>query len=237
VYTAGAGIQSNVPTSSDAIYQVNAFVPISMIQYLQDQGYQGQVVTFGSYFEIGNSLVQKPYTEAEYLTNDNAVPNNYCISKRLLSQYISQKLPHLPFSLTHLVLPNIYGVGENETRIIPYLVASIEKGTPINLSSGTQQRQFLHVRDVVQAIVQVLAEPRAGVFNLGSADVLPIRELVQLVLGEAGGRQVPEVQFGTIAKKDAGMQFLALDATKATQDLNWKPSVHLQQGIREYFSN
>ena len=235
IFTAGAGIQSNVPTSSDAIYEVNAFLPIRMIQFLQDQGFGGQVITFGSYFEIGNSLEAEAYSEEAYITNANAVPNNYCISKRLLTQYISQKLPQLAFSLTHFVLPNIYGVGENEARIIPYLVASIEQNLPISLTSGTQRRQFLHVRDVAAAVVGVLERPAAGIFNLGSQDVLSIRELVQLVMDQASGKALPEVSFGTVAKKDAGMQFLALNDEKARRELGWRPVVRLQEGIREYF--
>ncbi len=235
IYTAGAGIQSNIPTSNEMIYHVNAFLPINLIQYLQDKEFEGHIITFGSYFEIGNSLVEKFYTEEEYITNDNSVPNNYCISKRLLSQYINQKIRGLAFHLTHFVLPNIYGVGENNTRIIPYLVESIKTKKPINLSSGTQKRQFLHVRDVASVVQQVVEQPKTGIYNLGDSSVLSIKELVQIVLDETADKEGLEINFGSITKRDVGMQFLALNTEKVEKELNWKASVSLLQGIREYF--
>ncbi len=235
IYTAGAGIQSNVPASNDAVFQVNAFLPVSLIQYLQDNKYEGQVITFGSYFEIGNSPAEKFYTEAEYLNNDNKVPNNYCISKRLLSQYISQKMDSLPFPLTHFVLPNIYGVGENEARIIPYLVESIKSKKPLHLSSGTQKRQFLHARDAAMLIERTVHQPQAGIYNLGDKNIVSIRELVNIVVAEAQDKTGIEINFGTLSKGDAGMQFLALDTSKAEKELGWATSTTLLQGIREYF--
>lgn len=237
IYTAGAGIQSNVPVSNEMIYYVNAFLPINLIQYLQDKEYKGHVITFGSYFEIGNSLVEKFYTEEEFVTNNNSVPNNYCIAKRLLSQYINQKIRGLDLHLTHFVLPNIYGVGENPTRIIPYLVESLKNRKPVNLSSGTQKRQFLHVRDVACVIQKVIEQPKTGIYNLGDTNVLSIKELVQLVLGEITEKEGIDINFGSITKRDVGMQFLALDSKKVENDLNWKPSVGLLDGIREYFQN
>jgi nucleoside-diphosphate-sugar epimerase len=235
IYTAGAGIQSNVPTSNDLIYHVNAFLPINLIQYLQDKEYKGHVITFGSYFEIGNSLIEKFYTEEEYITNNNTVPNNYCISKRLLSQYISQKVNGLDFYLTHFVLPNIYGVGENTTRIIPYLVESIKNKKPIHLSSGTQKRQFLHARDAASIIQKVVDEPKSGIYNLGDSNVLSIKDVVHMVVDEVPDKEGLDINFGTITKRDVGMQFLALDPNKVERELNWKASISLVEGIREYF--
>ena len=234
IYTAGAGIQSNIPASADAIFQVNAFLPISLIQYLQDNKYEGQVITFGSYFEIGNSAEDKFYTEEEYVTNANRVPNNYCLSKRLLSQYISQKISGLPFSLTHFVLPNIYGVGENPARLIPYLVESIKSKKPLHLSSGTQQRQFLHARDAAAMIEKVVHEPKVGIYNLGEKNVISIKELVNIVVAEMPDHKGIEINFGSLSKGDAGMQFLALDTSKAEKELGWNASISLREGIREY---
>ncbi len=235
IYTAGAGIQAGVSTATDVIYGVNAFLPISLLQYLHDKDYKGHVITFGSYFEIGNSPVEKFYTEEEYLTHNNQVPNNYCISKRLLSQYISQKINGIPYQLTHFVLPNIYGVGENEARIIPYLVESIKNKKPLHLSSGTQKRQYLHVKDVAAMIEKAVVQPITGIYNLADANVISVREIVQLVVAETGIKEGLEINFGAITKRDAEMQFLALDAKKAEKELGWNASVSLIEGIREYF--
>ncbi|MDQ3534464.1 MAG: NAD(P)-dependent oxidoreductase, partial [Bacteroidota bacterium] len=175
------------------------------------------------------------YTEEEYISNNNPVPNNYCISKRLLSEYVNQKINRTNFVITHLVLPNVYGVGENDSRIIPYVVESIKKKKPISLSSGTQIRQYLHVKDVADVVKKIIDQPRSGIYNLGNRDILSIRELVQLIISETTNNQSINIEFGRNMHKDVFMQFLALNIDKVENELNWKASVSLQEGIREYF--
>jgi nucleoside-diphosphate-sugar epimerase len=235
IYTAGAGTQQTIPTTNELIYQLNAFVPISLVQYLEDKEYKGHVITFGSYFEIGNTLVKKYHTEEDYISNNNPLPNNYCISKRLLSAYVNQKIDRTGFLFTHFVLPNVYGVGENCNRIIPYVVENIKMKKPISLSNGTQVRQFLHVKDVARAVQKTIDQPKSGIYNIANRDVLSIRELVQLIIGETTSSESLDIKFGNVTHKDVFMQFLALNVDKVESDLNWTASVSLRDGIQEYF--
>lgn len=236
IYTAGAGTQQTIPTTNELIYQLNAFLPINLIQYLEDKEYKGHVITFGSYFEIGDSLVKKFHTEADYISNNNPLPNNYCISKRLLSVYVNQKINRTNFLFTHFVLPNVYGVGENSNRIIPYVVENIKMKKPISLSNGTQVRQFLHVKDVARAVQKIIDQPKSGIYNIANRDVLSIRELVQMIINETTNNESLDIKFGQNMHKDVFMQFLALNVDKVENELNWKASVSLHEGIQEYFT-
>ena len=51
IYCAGAGIQPGSEAQWSFQEQVNALEPIKLIEKLEREGYGGQVITFGSYFE------------------------------------------------------------------------------------------------------------------------------------------------------------------------------------------
>ncbi len=69
--------------------------------------------------------------------------------------------------------------------VIPRFVSQALKGEPLVVhGSGTQSRCFLHVKDVVQALLKLVEHPQAvgNVFNLGSQEEVTIAELARRVI-------------------------------------------------------
>lgn len=69
--------------------------------------------------------------------------------------------------------------------VIPRFVSHALKGEPLVVhGSGKQSRCFLHVKDVVNALVKLMEHPRAvgDVFNLGSQEEVTIEELARRVI-------------------------------------------------------
>ncbi|RZK27755.1 MAG: NAD-dependent epimerase/dehydratase family protein, partial [Hymenobacter sp.] len=144
IYCAAAGVQANSQIETALIYEVNAFLPIRIITYLNDNGFAGKWLSFGSYFEVGNNNHEKAFTEEQVVASGLAVPNHYCSSKRLLTKFISNQL--FAIKAFHFILPTIYGAAESPTRLIPYIVSALKEDRPIQLSAGTQVRQYLHCK-------------------------------------------------------------------------------------------
>ncbi|MCG8320866.1 MAG: NAD(P)-dependent oxidoreductase [Cytophagales bacterium] len=232
VYCAGAGVQSNKKYPKNIIYEVNAFEPIRIINLLNETGYSGKFISFGSYFEIGDYPYERPLAEEEVLLSAYPVPNDYCLSKRVFSRYI-QNQTDFSFDSLHFILPNIYGYGENENRLIPYLVRSITNGEKLALSSGVQIRQYLHVDDIARAVTTGLGNEIKGVFNLGSHEIISIKQLVAEVV-KVSGEQV-EAEFGAVNQRDQGMKYLALNFERAADTLKFHPEISLEEGIKGYF--
>ncbi len=232
IYCAGAGVQSNKKYPKNIIYEVNAFEPIRIMNQLGEVDYAGKFVSFGSYFEIGNYPLEQPLTEEKVLLSEYPVPNDYCLSKRVFSRFI-QNESSVNFRYLHFILPNIYGYGENENRLIPYLAASIKKGVELSLSSGIQVRQYLHVADIASVVADNLENDITGTFNLGSREIISVKQLVGEVIKISGEEVRP--QFGAISQRDQGMKYLALDFEKASNTLNFEPEISLQEGIKGYF--
>jgi UDP-glucose 4-epimerase len=64
--------------------------------------------------------------------------------------------------------------------VLPNFVQSALLGKPITVfGDGTQSRSFTHVKDVVDALTKLMAEPKAegDVFNVGNDHEITIKEL------------------------------------------------------------
>ncbi|HEX9780143.1 MAG TPA: GDP-mannose 4,6-dehydratase [bacterium] len=73
--------------------------------------------------------------------------------------------------------------------VIPRFVARALAGEPLQVhGDGGQSRCFLHVRDLVEALLELIEHPRAvgQVFNIGSQEEVTIEELAQRVIRATG---------------------------------------------------
>lgn len=235
----GAGVQPNHSANVEDIFEINAFEPIRLLSYLSLNGFSGKVITFGSYFEIGENSVEKNYGEVEL---EEVLPtplNDYCVSKRLLTRFIGNFLQKNPIQLFHFILPNIYGKTENSNRLIPYVVSSLKKGSNIALSNGDQKRQYVHIQDIVSLINNLLEEEavKSGIFCLSAKKAVSVREIVKkcVRIALAKGYSAGEIKFNETKKRDEGAKYLGLDSSKAERELNWSPKITLEDGIDSYF--
>ena len=234
VFCAGAGIQPKHNDSNALIYELNAFEPIRLINRLRAEGYKGQLITFGSYFELGNGSFTTPQTEEQLINHNNPLPNSYCEAKRILTRYVSS-LSHveMPFKLLHLILTNVYGVGENDDRLLPYLARCFSEGNEVKLSAGTQVRQYTHVRDIAQLVLSPETPELSGIYNFTDPKAISVKQLV-LKMADMAGFPHDMLRFAEIAKRDSTMSFLALSARKMEAMVSDIALTNLETGLTEY---
>lgn len=235
----GAGVQPNHREQTPTIWQANAFAPIELLEQLADAGYRGKVITFGSYFELGELNAMHLLDEAEFVASRAPLPNAYCRSKRTLTRYVADRhAGGVPFQHLHCILTNLYGPGENRDRLIPYIFRQVAAGQSLRFSAGTQRRQYTHVDDVAAWLTGVL-EHRSlptGIFNVTDDTVFTVREVIEQTLAFLAGKglRLPSTHFDELTKRDLSMSYLAISAAKARQTLGWNPSISLEQGIASY---
>ena len=210
IYTAGAGIQSNVTNSFESIYNVNVQVPIDICNNLNRIQFKGVFITFGSCFEIGYNAVSVQFTENQVCNSNLDVPNEYCISKRLLSRFVSSFKSS--FTHLHFILPTIYGEKEAPHRLIPYIINSIKNNEKMQFTSGKQIRQYLYSGDVPEIVFQLIPCLNKGIYNLSGIEVFSVRDIVEKVYNYYN-LQVNDELFGKAERGDSGMQNLQLDGS------------------------
>ena len=210
IYACGAGVQSNLKDSVESIYNLNTYTPINICNELNKIGYKGTFVSFGSCFEIGNNAKLIEFTEIDIASSMLDVPNDYCVSKRLLTKFVISK--QQTFKHLHLILPTIYGEKEAEHRLVPYTVSSIKRKEPMQFTSGKQIRQYLYAGDVPRIIFELIALEKAGIYNLSGIETYSVRALVEEIY-KFYGLHTNEELFGKAERSDVGMQNLQLDGT------------------------
>lgn len=231
-YAAGAGIQANLKESCPLIYSLNVTVPIQIYNKLESLNYKGTFVSYGSYFEIGDNSENHRFTENEIVSSIFNVPNEYCISKRMLSRFLqskSQNVHHL-----HVIFPTIYGEKEAPHRIIPYVINSIKNNLTPKFTSGEQIRQYLYIDDVPPILFKAIIGNVYGLLNIAGINTLSIKNLIYLIY-EHFQKVVPDNAFGAEERKDVSMINLQLDDTHLNSCLNDIHYTHIKQVIDKYY--
>ena len=237
LFCAACGVQSSERPEIRRALAVNAWEPINLYTFLTENHYQGRLITFGSYFELGNNERIHLFNETDLILNSNPKINSYMVSKALLSYFLFQQLGNKESRIhfNHFILPTIYGYGEDENRLIPYIVDKVRSGSPLRLSAGSQVRQYVHVTDVANFIIGNLDRLKDGIYNLSAGSPMTIKELAQQVINIAEKKYTGKSDVAyDLEKSDTSMKYLALDSKKAVSELGWNPTITLNQGLVEY---
>jgi nucleoside-diphosphate-sugar epimerase len=124
-----------------------------------------------------------------------------------------------------------YGPGDSRPKLVPLLLAAAHSGEPLDLSSGDQIVDLLHVDDAVECLLAVAAflftSGSSGVFSAHSDNPVTVRRLVAL-LADATGRSVP-VHWG--AKPSRPREMLT-PWRFAARVPDWRPRITLEDGLR-----
>ncbi len=232
VYAIGAGIQSNLKEGNDLIYNLNVTVPVRICNALKAGGYQGKFITFGSVFEMGETTEERFFTEEDIQTSLAVAPNDYTVSKRMLTRFISS-YKH-DFTHWHFIIPTIYGESENPKRLIPYTINAIKNGEELHFTAGDQTRQYVHVSEVPRMIDLAFEKNiPSGIYNIQGKETLTVKEIVSLI-HKVLGKKVPKGCFGSAQRADVGMKYLALDGRKLRSLTGFEATVRLEDVIKMY---
>lgn len=232
IYAIGAGIQSNLKEGNDLIYNLNVTVPVRICNALKAAGYQGKFITFGSVFEMGETTEERFFTEEDIQTSLAVAPNDYTVSKRMLTRFISSYKHE--FTHWHFIIPTIYGESENPKRLIPYTINAIKNGEELHFTAGDQTRQYIHVSEVPRIIGMAYKKNiSSGIYNIQGKETITVKEIVTLI-HKVLGKKVAEGCFGSTQRADVGMKYLALDGSKLETAIKFVASIKLEDIIKRY---
>jgi UDP-glucose 4-epimerase len=125
---------------------------------------------------------------------------------------------------------NVYGprqdAGLEGGVVAIFLDAMAEGRETMIFGEGSQTRDFVHVDDVVRALL--LAPGTGGVFNVGSGEetsVLELHERCRAITGDAQEPRRAPAREGDVLRS-------MLDVALAERELDWRPEVSLDDGLR-----
>ena len=136
----------------------------------------------------------------------------------------------LPVNITRC--SNNYGPYQFPEKLIPLMLHNAlgNKALPV-YGDGMQIRDWLHVKDHCEAIRTVLEKGRIGeVYNIGGNNERANLEIVRLILELT---EKPESLIMHVQDRPGHDRRYAIDNTKITTELGWKPAYTFQRGMTE----
>ena len=125
----------------------------------------------------------------------------------------------------------VYGPGQtDQTKLVPYVVRSLLRGEPPQLSSGSRPVDWVYVEDVADAFLTAARRPDlAGeTIDVGSGDLVTVRSLVEQIAETVGTPVQPE--FGRLP--DRPLETVrAANVARTREQLGWQPRTSLEDGL------
>ena len=144
-----------------------------------------------------------------------------------------------------LRLSNVYGYGSGlfslSSGVAGKFVELISKGMPLRVfGDGSQRIDYVHVDDVCRAYELALdaVEGESFVYNVGGGRPVSVKELAETAAAlseELTGRRA-EVEYAP-APADKLWPDRWLSNEKIERGLGWRPSVTIEDGLREMLTN
>ncbi|MGH9716957.1 MAG: dTDP-glucose 4,6-dehydratase [Candidatus Acidiferrales bacterium] len=127
---------------------------------------------------------------------------------------------------------NNYGPYQFPEKFLPLMVTNALDDKPLPIyGDGQQQRDWLHVEDNCRGIVAVLERGSIGeVYNIGGLDVVDNLTMAKRLLKLMGK---PESLLTYVKDRPGHDRRYALRCEKMEKHLGWKPSVSLEEGLRQ----
>lgn len=118
----------------------------------------------------------------------------YAKAKAELYTSLSQLLPSQLIEFCWCRLFYLFGEGEDERRLVPYIHKQLSKGKIVELTSGKQIRDFLDVSVVGEMIVEAALGKQQGPINICSGIPISVSEIAQKIADKYGRRDL--LKFG-----------------------------------------
>ncbi|MDR1774986.1 MAG: dTDP-glucose 4,6-dehydratase [Actinomycetes bacterium] len=126
---------------------------------------------------------------------------------------------------------NNYGPWQFPEKLIPLMITNALADKPLPVyGKGQNVRDWLHVRDHVNAVDRIVRKGAAGeIYNVGGNNEHANIEVVRMILS-ALDKPDSLIQFVT-DRKGHDLRY-AIDAGKIREELDWMPSITFAEGIQ-----
>jgi|TARA_B110000438_G_C15775966_1_gene634071 nucleoside-diphosphate-sugar epimerase len=155
----------------------------------------------------------------------------YGQAKLLSSKYLLNLFKKKKFPCTILRLYQAYGPKQDFNRFIPIIIKACMENKEFLCSDGKQYRDFIHIDDVVEAIIKTLKakKARGQIINIGCGKPKKIKNIIDFVKKELGGGYP---QFGKIKLRKDEILKIYPNIKKAQKLINWKPKILFDTGLK-----
>lgn len=175
------------------------------------------------------------YGQPEKLPIDETAkvcPNNpYAKSKHMAEELCEFFCQNYGMNISVLRLFNVYGTGQNNKFLIPYIVEqAVGPNENIAVQDLEPRRDYVYIDDVCSAIEKSIAGTKGfQLFNVGSGCSWSVSDIIQIV--QEAARTNKEVVSKQNVRKNE-LNDVVADITAIRKAWNWYPRVSMKEGLQ-----
>ncbi len=176
-------------------------------------------VNLGSYEEYGKiegtideNIIPKP------ITNFGKLKYGHCLNLRQIAR-------DLNINFCHLRLGEVYSSKSNGQFLFSNLIKIIASEAKPVITDIQNKIDFIEVSDVSRGIIKLIESNANGVFNIGTGNSYPNKDLINMVIKQIKPSCKPKFTEG----KD--LINFSLNISKIYKQTGWKPSINIWDGI------
>ena len=224
---AGQGMVAESWDRPEQWYQTNIVSKVQVHDFLRQQPWLSKYVRVSTP-EVYGTTPRPVHEDQPYSPS-----TPYAVSHAAIDMSLMAFFRHYRFSVVLTRFANFFGPGQQLYRIIPRTIIYALAGRRLPLhGGGTSVRAFIHVRDVANALLQVMDRGVVGeTYHFSPSDFHTIREVVEIICQEMGFEFDRVVEMS--AERPGKDQAYLMDSSKARTELGWMPKNTLADGIRE----
>ncbi len=162
----------------------------------------------------------------------------YAYTKYAQEMMLKTMCPAMDIDYTIFRFQNVYGVGQSlknpYTGILSVFSTLMLENKPVNIfEDGHESRDFVNVKDIAHGVIDSIEceESNGETLNLGSGINTSVIEIAEILKKHYGSkseiRVTGDFRIGDIAHNKA-------DISKAQRILGFKPSISLDDGLRDF---
>jgi UDP-glucose 4-epimerase len=227
--------------------QVNICGMLNLMENCRRNGVKG--VVFAS---SGGAIYGEPALLPVIETTPKAPLSPYGVSKLTTENYLYYyyRTYHLPYIA--LRYANVYGPRQDtggEAGVIAIFIGKMASGKSASIfGDGQQLRDYVFVKDIARANIQALKKLESGAgspvstsideraFHIATGTGTPVNELFAKLKKITGFKGEANYE----AERKGELRRIFLDIQKAENELSWKPTVKLNDGLKQtadYWAN
>ncbi len=183
----------------------------------------------------GGTIYGECPSKAATEEDPNRPESPYGFSKATAERYIQFFGDFYKIPYTILRYGNVYGPRQDlhgEAGVIAIFIGKLLSNEPATIyGTGKQERDYVHVADVVEANVAALMKGENKIYNIGNGAGVSVIKLYDELSSIAKNAKP-----GLKAPPRAGeLERSVLDPERARSELGWRPSFSLEKGLAQTF--
>jgi len=222
------------PESAEEVFLTNVEGTINLLRSMREDSIFIFASTKDVYGRFADNFPRVPETCPTTYSGQSALEWSKLIAERYVEFYASQRnFRSCIFRLSTVYAPASEG---NTPNFVSHYADAINQGEPLRLpANGAPRRDLLYVEDFATACDAFIDSIiRHGIYNLGggSQNALSLRDLVVKMERISGCQAV--IDEDNPLPAPVPMNYVS-DLTLVSQELDWKPEVGLDEGLKKLF--